>query len=59
MGMQRAAEWNQGRRWRNANPPFNPVLGGGGKGLGRLKQEAGFITSAKIPLTINSGENPG
>lgn len=33
--------------------PVNPLVGGGGKGLCTLKQEAGFITSAKIPLTIN------
>lgn len=60
MGMQRAAVWRQGRMRRNVNPPLiNPLLGGGGKGLCRLKQEAGFITSAKILLTINSGENPG
>lgn len=47
-----------GEEVEKCKSPFNPLLGGGGKGLCRLKQEAGFITSAKIPLTINSGENP-
>lgn len=48
-----------GEEVEKCKSPFNPLLGGGGKGLCRLKKEAGFITSAKIPLTINSGENPG